>query len=95
MCPMVSAHLIMSRCGSGRGSSGSFLRLRGGTATIDGPMRRMTGQGPRLHWRVRECGGVMRCWGVEALETAVQGVAGTIPEAMRSAARVSKSRPGI
>jgi hypothetical protein len=37
----------------------------------------------------------MRCWGVEALETAVQGVAGTIPEAMRSAARVSKSRPGI
>lgn len=33
--------------------------------------------------------------GVVAFETATQGVSGAMPEAMRSAESVSKSRPGM
>ncbi len=59
-------------------------------------MRRMTGAGPTL---VLESSANVVMWmcssGVEARETATQEVVGAIPEAMRSWASASKSRPGM
>ena len=59
-------------------------------------MRRITGAGPTSSLRSSASVLVwMCCSGVDALEMAVQGVVGAMPEVMRSCARVSNSRPGM